>query len=120
MGKRVHVAKRYEVEYGTTEAFNYSHDRFYDLLLQLGGEPNYFGVDDETVCDMFECTKEDYDDAVQNLEVYIRDPTLFEESEDITDAIKSTGMAAEELLKTMKAYLQEADTHDGYLHFASF
>lgn len=120
MGKRVHVAKHYEVEYGDTEAFNWCDDKFYDLLNTLGAEPNYFGVDDDTVCDMFECTKEDYDDAVQNLEVYISDPTLLSESDDIKDCLDSLGMTAEQVLKIMKSYQQEADTRDGYLHFMSY
>lgn len=120
MGKRVHVATKYEVEFGNTEAFNYSHDKFYDLLGALGGEPNYFGVEDENTCDMFECPIEDYNDAVQNLEVYISDPTLLNESDDIKECLDALGMTAEDVLKIMKSYQQEADTRDGYLHFMSY
>ena len=120
MGKRVHVAKHYEVEFGNTEAFYNKGDSFYDLLYVLGGEPNYFGVDDDQACDMFECTVEDYNDAVQNLEVYISDPTLLKESDDIDDALTRLGMDACKVLKIMKSYQQEADTRDGYLHFMSY
>lgn len=119
MGKRVHVARTYVVEYGNTEAFNWKHEQFYDLLLALGGEPNWVGNEDEPT-DNFECTVSDYNDAVQNLEAYIGDPTLFEESEDIRQALESLGMTAGQVLKTMRDYQQEADTSDGYLHFASF
>ena len=120
MGKRVHVATKYEVELGNTEAFNYKGDGFYELLQQLGGEPNYFGVEDDSTCDMFECLMEDYNDAVQNLEVYIEDPDLLDESDDIKECLDALGMKAEEVLKIMKGYQQEADTRDGYLHFMSF
>lgn len=120
MGKRVHVAKRYEIEWGNTEEFNYNHTAFYNALKALGGEPNYFGVEDENTCDMFECPIEDYNDAVQNLEVYISDPTLLDESDDIKECLDALGMTAEEVLKIMKSYQQEADTRDGYLHFMSY
>ena len=120
MGKRLHVAKCYKVEFGDTEAFNYSHEKFYDLLGSLGGEPNYVGGDADCPSDVFECPAGDYNDAVQNLEVYISDPTLLEDSDDIRQYLEDMGMTAEEVLKIMKRYQQEADIRDGYLHFMSF
>ena len=119
MGKKLHVARTYKVEYGDTEAFGWKHEQFYDLLLALGGEPNWVGSGDEPT-DMFECTEGDYDDAVQNLGVYIGSPTLFEESGDIRRALEALGMTAGQALKIMRDYQREADTSDGYLHFASF
>jgi hypothetical protein len=120
MGKRLHVAKHYEVEFGNTEAFNYSHDKFYDLLGALGGEPNYVCGDVDCPSDIFECTVGDYNDAVQNLEVYISDPDLLDESDDIKEHLDALKLTAEEVLKIMKSYQQEADTRDGYLHFMSY
>ena len=120
MGKRVHVATKYEVEFGTTEAFTWKDDKFYDLLLQLGGEPNYFGVEDDNTCDMFECPVEDYNDAVENLEAYISDPALLEEGDGVKGCLDALGMTADDVLKIMKSYQQEADTRDGYLHFMSY
>lgn len=113
------MAKTYVVEYGNTEAFNWKHEQFYELLLALGGEPNWVGNGDEPT-DMFECTEGDYNDAVSNLEIYISRPTLFEESEDIRQGLESLGMTAEQVLKIMKDYQKEADTSDGYLHFAAW
>ena len=115
----LHVAKTYKVEYGNTEAFNYKHDQFYELLQELGGEPNWVDCNDEP-CDSFECTVGDYNDAVQNLEVYIADPNLIEEGEEIGETLKGLKMTAEQVLKVMKSYLKEADTSDGYLHFAAW
>ena len=114
------MAKRYEVEFGNTEAFNYSHDKFYDLLGALGGEPNYVCGDVDCPSDIFECPVEDYADAVSNMEIYISNPTLFEESDDIKEHLDALGMTAEEVLKIMESYRQEADTRDGYLHFMSY
>ena len=119
MGKRVHVAKTYKVEFGDVSAFNWKHETFYDLLLALGGEPNWVGSEDDPT-DTFECTTEDYDDAVQNLEVYIDNSKLIEDSEDVAEYLKQLGMTAEQVLKVMKAYQREADTSDGYLHFAAW
>ena len=120
MGKRLHVATTYEVKFGKTEAFNYSYDKFYDLLDTLGGEPNYVCGDVDWPSDIFECTVEDYNDAVQNLEVYISDPDLLDESDDIKEHLDALKMTAEEVLKIMKGYQQEADTRDGYLHFMNY
>lgn len=118
MGKRVHVAKRYEVEYGDTTGFNWNNEKFYDLLNQLGGEP--VGVDGDYYPDNFESPVSDYDDAVENLKCYIENPKLFENSETITKYLNDLEMTAGELLEKMEAYRKEADTRDGYLHFASF
>lgn len=122
MGKRVHVAKRYEVEYGNTEAFNWKDDKFYAVLEMLGGEPNYVNGDSDSPSDMFECTVNDYVDAVENLKVYIESPEVYSASDhaELMEAIMDTGETPESLLKIMQGYLTEADTHDGYLHFASF
>lgn len=118
MGKRLHVAKRYEVEYGDTTGFNWTFDKYYDLLKALGGEP--MGVGEEYYPDDYECTVHDYDDAIANLECYIKNPSLFENGEDITSYLKDLEMTADELLEKMKAYRKEADTRDGYLHFSTF
>lgn len=120
MGKRVHVAKRYEVEYGGTEAFNWCDDKFYDLLNTLGAEPNNCGAPDDSIADVFECPVNDYDDALKNLACYIADPALFEDSDTLKEQLLELNVTADWLLQTMKSYREEADTRDGYLHFASF
>lgn len=120
MGKRVHVASKYEVEYGNTECFNYADDKFIGVLNALGGSVNGFGTDDEATAGGFECPADDYFDALENLKVYISNPTLFQESEDIRKHLEELGMTAEKLLKVMQAYYDEADKRDGYLHFASW
>lgn len=120
MGKRVHVAKRYEVEYGSTEAFNWAQDKFVGVLNALGCSAYEYGSEDDNTAGGFEVPADDYKDAVENLAVYISDPTLLDESDDIRECLEKLGMTADELLKTMKDYQQEADTRDGYLHFMSY
>ena len=115
----LHVAKKYSVEYGKTEGFYGKAGAFYELIDALGGEPNSCdrgGVYD----DYFECSTEDYEDAIQNLMVYISDPTLLTESDLIKDALDEAGMTAEEALGLMRRYQQEADTRDGFIHFVNF
>lgn len=119
MGKRVHVARNYKVEYGDTEAFNWKQDEFISVLETLGCDICRYDNEDNSAGE-FEVNVTDYNDAVENLECHIGAPGLFVNADDISHAIESTGMTDEKLLKTMKNYLQEADTHDGYLHFAAF
>lgn len=119
MGKRVHVAKCYKIEWGSTEAFNWAHEDFYNTLKALGGDPCWCGTDGE-ISDDFECSVEDYDDAIANLEVYIADQHLLSESDKITETLEGIRMTAEELLDIMKRYRNEADVYSGYLHFSAF
>lgn len=116
MGKVVHVAKRYEVEWGETAAFNWSDEDFIDTLNALGADV----ARDGQYGDNFEVSVEDYDDAIENLKVYISDPHLLSESDDIAAGLYGLRMTAEELLGTMQRYREEADIHDGWLHFTSF
>ena len=122
MGKRVHVAKKYVVEYGNTEAFNWKHDAFFDLLCELGGEPQWVCGDSDEPSDFFECPKQDYHDAVENLQIHIESPEVYlpSDHQSVLDCIKECDTTPEEMLRLMKAYEAEADTSDGYLHFAAF
>ena len=119
MGKKVHVAKSYKVEYGDTEAFNWKLDEFISVLETLGCNICRYDNEDSSASE-FEVDISDYNDAVNNLECYIDNHHLFVNADDINHAIDATGLTAEKLLKTMKDYFQEADTHDGWLHFACY
>ena len=116
MGKRVHVAKRYEVEWGKTADFNWSDETFIDILNALGADV----ARDGNGGDNFEVSVSDYYDAIENLKVFISDPHLLSESDDIAAGLYGLRMTAEELLGTMQRYREEADIHDGWLHFTSF
>ena len=116
MGKRVHVAKRYEVEWGKTADFNWSDETFIDILNALGADV----ARDGEYSDNFEVGLYSYYDAIENLRVYISDPHLLNESDDIAAGLNELGYTAEELLNIMQRYREEADIHDGWLHFTSF
>lgn len=116
MGQRVHVAKRYEIGWGETSAFNWSDETFIDILNALGADV----ARDGECGDNFDVSVGDYNDAIENLKVYISDPHLLAESDGIAAGLCELGMTAEELLGTMQRYREEADVHDGWLHFTSF
>ena len=116
MGKGVQVAKRYEVEWGETSAFNWGDETFINILNALGADVARDGDDG----DNFEVSVSDYYDAIENLKVFISDPHLLSESDDIAAGLNELDMTAEELLDTMQCYREEAGIHDGWLHFTSF
>ena len=60
MGKSVHVAKRYEVEWGETADFDWSDETFIDILNALGADVSRDGKDG----DEFEVGVSDYYDAI--------------------------------------------------------
>ena len=116
MGRSVHVAKRYEVEWGETADLDWSDEAFIDVLNALGADVSRDGKDG----DEFEVGISDYYDAIENLRVYISDPHLLTESDNIAAGLHRLGMTAEVLIDTMRRYLDEADIRDGWLHFTSF
>lgn len=122
MGKRVHVAKKYEVEYGSTESFNWKDDKFYDILGTLGATPNNCGAPDDCLADEFECDKESYEVALQTLRAFVErgeEPEWYT-ADELRECIEQCGHTPESLLEVMQDYYDEADKRDGYLHFASF
>lgn len=122
MGKRVHVASKYEVEYGNTEAFNWKDDKFYNVLGHLGANPNNVGAPDDSMADVFECDVESYKKALGTLQKFIAAPDSLEDytADEMRKYIEVCDETPESLLKVMQAYYDEADKRDGYLHFASW
>lgn len=121
MGKTLHVAKTYVVEWGNTEAFNWSFDKFYDLLKKLGAN-TCMGSEDENVYD-FEVDQESYETAMANLKQYIEDPDKLSDevdADDIRKAIADLDKTAQEILDIMQEYYDEAHKADGYLHFSAW
>lgn len=125
----VHVCKKYEIEYGDATGFNHETDKFYDLLNLLGGEPSSSDGDGNPYDSDFECSVEDYDDAIENMKMYIANPDIFfkeqegddnEDGERIEAIITELNMTREEVLDVMQRYRKEEDVLDGYIHFSCF
>ena len=122
MGQNLYVAKKYEVEYGKTTGFPNKAYAFYNLLDALGAQPNACDSGGDMYSDYFECTALDYDDAIANLKMYIKDPNLLEleGTNRIKRDLEEADMTAEEALDIMQRYRKEADIHDGWIHFINF
>lgn len=123
MGKRVHVAKCYKIEYGGTTAFNWKQDEFISLLESMDCSVCRYDNEDGSASD-FEVSAETYKEALDQVKAYVQDPENYESdwmsSEDMKERIEHTGETPEDLLEIMQDYYDEADKHDGYLHFAAF
>ena len=127
MSRCIHVAKCYDVQWGDTAAFNWKLDEFYKVLRMLGANPvDMIPNEWAGACEYFECDKDDFAKAMENLKKFIKDPEAaddlyeVESVQELTDAIAATGCAPKELLRYMRTFLMEADTRDGYLYFAFF
>ena len=123
MGKRVHVAKKYEIEYGGTTAFNWKQDEFISLLGTLGCSVCEYNNEDYSAGD-FEVDAEQYKEALEQMKAYVKDPEHYEngvmDGDDIRRCAEALEETAEEILETMQSYYDEADKHDGYLHFSAW
>ena len=123
MGKRIHVAKRYEIEYGSAEHLNWKQDEFISVLETLGCSVCRYDNEDYSAGD-FEVIAEQYKAAMEQVKAYAKDPENYQNEEvdtdELRDVIEATEETAEDLLKIMQGYYEEADKHDGYLHFSAF
>lgn len=111
MGFRLHVARTYRVEYGSTEAFNYAVEEFHTLLSAL--EVPYSG---DSYDNEFEVDKEEWQRGLKKL----KNLANLEEDgkETITDALNGLGCSAEEVIELFESYLRETDPNNYYMKFA--
>ena len=111
MGFRLHVARTYRVEYGSTEAFNYAVEEFHTLLSALDIPFSGDEYDDE-----FEIDKEDWFKGIGKLKnlTNLRE----DDQENITDALQGLGCTVEEAIELFEAYIRESDQGNYYMHFA--
>ena len=110
MGFRLHVARTYRVEYGSTEAFNYAVEEFHTLLSALSVPYTGDDYDDE-----FEIDKEDWFKGIGKLRnlANLRE----DERENITSALQGLGCTVEEAIELFEAYIRESDQGNYYMHF---
>ena len=90
----------------------YNNPEFQFMLYLLGGEPEGNG-------DEFDCTKEDFMDAVRNIEVHLDRPDIYDEQD--THQINCTLLALDTTLEKVAGFLNKirimADDRDGMIHF---
>lgn len=117
MGKRVHVVKK-QMEYGTTEAFNWSQEEFKSLLNALD-----CGVSEqEEYSDFFESECDEYEKAIGYLKEYKDGKRDFDaiDSDDVDAALSELGMTAEQVLEVMESFWNERDKNSGWIQFSAW
>lgn len=132
MGYRVHVVKQTE-KYADIEAFNWNTSEFRELLGDLGCnlQGDY---------DRFECTKEDFKEAIGLVKCYVENGTTqvdmkklasygvdtdrvngYGDLELVDEFMESSddtiGYTPQELLETMETFLEESDQECEYIIF---
>lgn len=129
MSKLVHVASKYEIEYGKTQDFNWRVEEMKDVLQELHVEI----YEDADFSDTFEFDVDEYLNAIELLRDYdnldkndefgclddylycvFANSTYFEETE--VDCKKY----AEKFAEILQDFYNEADVRDGYIHFSAY
>lgn len=113
MGKRLHVAKKYEIEYSSSLGFNYKVAEFHKLLTALGISYNGESWDDDV-----EVYREDFKQGLDKLKNY--DKLDAGEKKEIDKALSETDEPVEEILKIMERLLTESDQKNDYILLAFF
>ena len=108
MGHRLHVAKKYEVEYATSASFSYEVEAFHDLLSSL--DVDYTG---ESWDDQFDVTKEDWQKGIDKLKNLAN--LEAEEKQEIESALTKMNEPLPEIIEFMELLLNEADLKHEYL-----
>lgn len=108
MGHRLHVAKKYEVEYTLADNFNYEVEEFHDLLSSL--DVTYTG---DSYDDQFDVSKEEWKKGIDKLKNLSNLET--EEREEIESALEKLEEPLAEIIEFMELLLEEADQNHEFM-----
>lgn len=113
MGLRLHVARKYEIEYSSSFGFNYKVVEFHNLLMALGISYNGESWDDDV-----EVNREDFRHGLEKLKNY--DKLDAEERTEIDEALSELDEPVEETIEIMERLLTESDQKNEYMLLAFF
>ena len=113
MGYRLHVAKKYEVEYALGDAFNYKCSEFHNFLSVCGAE--YTGEEWDSD---FEVTKDDWQKVIDKLKHLYDLPE--DERDEIKGAVDDLASTTDEVIHMLEYYLENAEPDSNFLHLAFF
>ena len=113
MGKRLHIAKKYEVEWSDSAHFNWKISEFHDLLDAL--DVYYTG---ETWDDDFEVSKEDWQKGIDTLRSY--DKLDADAQETIDKALEALEYEREELIRIMEQFMEQSAPNWSYIECCFF
>ena len=109
MGYRLHVASKYDVRYGKTEAFNHKCEEFHYLLEACGVE--YTG---DRYDDTFEVSRAEWTNGLIG-KLKTLDSLPENERYEITECIKDLKSTTDEVLKIAERIISEADPKRSYI-----
>lgn len=113
MGNRLHVAKKYDVQYASIEHFNWQCEPFHYLLdaLQVEYTNDQYEYN-------FEVAKEDWYAGMEKLRTLNElEP---EEREEILEHIRALGLTAQECYSIFSEYYDASDPDNAYMYFSFF
>lgn len=113
MGHRLHVARKYEIEYSSSFGFNYKVVEFHNLLTALGISYNGESWDDDV-----EVNRENFRQGLDKLKTY--DKLDAEERTEIDEALSELDEPVEEIIEIMERLLTESDQKNEYMLLSFF
>ena len=114
MGYRLHVARKFRVEYALGDAFNYKVEEFHDLLSACGAE--YTG---EIFDADFEVSKEDWTMMIEKLK-NLGSSNDAREKAGIQRCISYLESTDDEVIRMLEYYLKNSDPENDDLHLSFF
>ncbi len=113
MGLRLHVARKYEIEYSSSFGFNYKVVEFHNLLTALGISYNGESWDDDV-----EVNRENFKQGLDKLKTYDKLDTG--EKTEIDEALSELDEPVEEIIEIMERLLTESDQKNEYMLLSFF
>ena len=113
MGHRLHVARKYEIEYSSSFGFNYKVVEFHNLLTALDISYNGESWDDDV-----EVNRENFRQGLDKLKTY--DKLDAEKRTKIDEALSELDEPIEEIIEIMEKLLTKSDQKNEYMLLAFF
>lgn len=113
MGHRLHVAKKYDIEYATPSNFNHEVEEFHGLLYSL--DIAYSG---DTYDDSFEILRSELQRGIEKLK---NTETLEQEEQDsINEALDNLRETKDEVIRYLEIFLEHSDKTGDYILLSFF
>ena len=117
MGKRIHVATKYVVEYKELPFLNYKAVEFCNLLNELECYNSVFEQNSgETI--LVETPKDEFNKAYEKLTNF--GALEQEQRDDIIDALNACGLNVSDAVELFKMCLDNGESNDNWYHFAFY
>lgn len=113
MGYRLHVAKKFSVEFALGDGFNYKCEEVHNLLSACGA--TYTG---ESWDSDFEVQKDDWKMVIDKIK-HLHDLDE-DERDEIKGAINDLGSTTDEVIQMFEYYLENSDPNNSQLNLSYF